>query len=103
MAAYDPARKEMAREAARVRDRGNRDSRLEALKRIAQVWRRKTAVDKLEKRLKEREKIHEEFQRWQRGGKKSGPPAPEEGTPPQGTKLESNRDRLLERQRISFM
>ncbi len=56
MATHELARKEIAKEIARVQGKKRRDPRLEALEQAAEAWQRKKAEEKFKKRQEEREK-----------------------------------------------
>lgn len=84
--ARELARKQMAEEVAIVRVRKGQDPRLEASQPAAQAWRRKGADNGFERRLKEREKIHQEFEKWRKGTEQAGSPSPGQGTPLKSTK-----------------
>ena len=56
MATHELARREMAKEIARVHGRKRRDPRLEALERAGEAWQRKKDEEEFRKRQEEREK-----------------------------------------------
>lgn len=88
MATRELARREMAEEIARVQGRKRRDPRLETLERVAEAWQRKQADEEMERRLREKEKIHHECDQWGKAKEDTGIPVHIKDTPPKWTGTE---------------